>query len=761
MAAQIPANYILTRPAKLDGDAVVTYPYDTEHRRIERYYTTPRAADGSHPTTFLANDAAPYATAVLTDRSILGGDAQDVFVYEVYEDLPGPEVQTSRIDLEDGATINEIRQTVLASPSNVASTGGPTNIRYESRNGSALVAIKITTTTDLSAVVRSLPARVNLRLPRVMAGVAVSYSPQKGTGDDVSRGLWSGTGFPKHDSASASASNSLSVMAEVFVPIRDNSDAGENFPATVKQIFLGGAITEEAVLARLTAVYEVVVTGAVGAVAAYRGNAANVNGVIWFSGGSYSGRTWVSNGYEIKWAAGVWTLGTAAGILAGNFWTRTADATSWLGTNYAPHGSASGTGTVAVGRTVLPMPNWGTQEVNLVTKGASVSVKSNAAGSEELNALGGGSLSLTSGISVSVGGTQGRVRVEPTLHGAITIANPIYTDSVNATATAGLSGLISSGINSGFPTGTNPLGNTQFATAYVKFTAAPAASTPSAKVISANSAVSKTISSNTIANPTVVTTSTAHGFLDGDMVTITGSNSTPVIDGALQAITYISATTFSLAVNVTGAGTAGTVKGPTVVTTSTAHGLLSGQVVTIAGSNSTPTINGLRAVKVLTPTTFTVPVIVTSGGTAGSVQGPAIASGVIIPATDPPDVPQSGPYLILPYESSNKDPQFAQINCVVVDMSLFPFAPQLLSYSAPEATYFQWIAITQNQPWYLGGAPTSYAISPSIPAGLAFNTTTGIITGTPSAGQVATSYTVTATNGQGSTSTVITIAISI
>jgi len=68
----------------------------------------------------------------------------------------------------------------------------------------------------------------------------------------------------------------------------------------------------------------------------------------------------------------------------------------------------------------------------------------------------------------------------------------------------------------------------------------------------------KTISGNTIANPTVVTTSAPHGLETGDHVTISGSNSTPTLNGS-RVVTVISATTFSVPVNVTVAGTAGTV----------------------------------------------------------------------------------------------------------------------------------------------------------------------------------------------------------
>jgi hypothetical protein len=64
------------------------------------------------------------------------------------------------------------------------------------------------------------------------------------------------------------------------------------------------------------------------------------------------------------------------------------------------------------------------------------------------------------------------------------------------------------------------------------------------------------ISSNTLANPTVVTTATAHGLTTGDLVQIFGSNSTPSINGE-RAVTVISPTTFSVAVNVTVAGTTG------------------------------------------------------------------------------------------------------------------------------------------------------------------------------------------------------------
>jgi len=64
------------------------------------------------------------------------------------------------------------------------------------------------------------------------------------------------------------------------------------------------------------------------------------------------------------------------------------------------------------------------------------------------------------------------------------------------------------------------------------------------------------ITSNTMANPTVITTPAAHGLTTGDIIQVFDSNSTPTIDGE-RTVTVISPTTFSVAVNVTIAGTAG------------------------------------------------------------------------------------------------------------------------------------------------------------------------------------------------------------
>jgi Putative Ig domain len=58
------------------------------------------------------------------------------------------------------------------------------------------------------------------------------------------------------------------------------------------------------------------------------------------------------------------------------------------------------------------------------------------------------------------------------------------------------------------------------------------------------------------------------------------------------------------------------------------------------------------------------------------------------------------------------------------------------------------------------GTVTSYSISPALPAGLQLNAATGVISGTPTELSLATNYTITATNSSGSTTFVVSIAVS-
>jgi hypothetical protein len=58
-----------------------------------------------------------------------------------------------------------------------------------------------------------------------------------------------------------------------------------------------------------------------------------------------------------------------------------------------------------------------------------------------------------------------------------------------------------------------------------------------------------------------------------------------------------------------------------------------------------------------------------------------------------------------------------------------------------------------------GGAIASYSISPAAPTGLTFNTTTGLLTGTPTVVAPSTAYTITATNATSSTTQTFTLTV--
>jgi DNA-binding beta-propeller fold protein YncE len=85
--------------------------------------------------------------------------------------------------------------------------------------------------------------------------------------------------------------------------------------------------------------------------------------------------------------------------------------------------------------------------------------------------------------------------------------------------------------------------------------------------------------------------------------------------------------------------------------------------------------------------------------------------------------------------------------------------PSSFSYAAGKATYVVNTPITENDPSNKGGAVTSYSVSPALPAGLSLSTTTGVISGTPTALSPSTKYTVTAVNTGGNATAVVSIAV--
>ena len=85
--------------------------------------------------------------------------------------------------------------------------------------------------------------------------------------------------------------------------------------------------------------------------------------------------------------------------------------------------------------------------------------------------------------------------------------------------------------------------------------------------------------------------------------------------------------------------------------------------------------------------------------------------------------------------------------------------PSGLSYTPSSASGTVGAAIGSLTPT-VTGTVAAYSVSPALPAGLSISTSTGVISGTPSAVSASATYTVTATNGTGSTTATVTIEVS-
>ena len=94
----------------------------------------------------------------------------------------------------------------------------------------------------------------------------------------------------------------------------------------------------------------------------------------------------------------------------------------------------------------------------------------------------------------------------------------------------------------------------------------------------------------------------------------------------------------------------------------------------------------------------------------------------------------------------------------VINLAVVPTAPNI-SHEPTTYSLYKDVAASTIAPRNAGSPATSWTISPTLPAGLAFNPTNGNISGTPTASSTAANYTITATNSTGSDTSVISIGV--
>lgn len=95
----------------------------------------------------------------------------------------------------------------------------------------------------------------------------------------------------------------------------------------------------------------------------------------------------------------------------------------------------------------------------------------------------------------------------------------------------------------------------------------------------------------------------------------------------------------------------------------------------------------------------------------------------------------------------------------IVSITVNPAPPSSLSYGASAFTFTANVAAQTLTPTAEGGVVAAWSIDPSLPAGLNFDTTNGVISGTPTSASAPASYVVTAQNAGGKATLTLTIEV--
>jgi DNA-binding beta-propeller fold protein YncE len=162
---------------------------------------------------------------------------------------------------------------------------------------------------------------------------------------------------------------------------------------------------------------------------------------------------------------------------------------------------------------------------------------------------------------------------------------------------------------------------------------------------------------------------------------------------------------------------------------------------------------------------YTKGVAIAADGPAGSDTAAAYSVSPVLPAGlnlnsstglltgTPTVVSASSSYTVTAARASGS--ASVTLNITVNDQK-----PTALMYAAGKSNYVVKMPITANTPSNSGGTVANYVVSPALPVGLNFSTTTGVISGTPTIVTASTGYTVTGSNTGGNATANVIIAVS-
>ncbi len=197
--------------------------------------------------------------------------------------------------------------------------------------------------------------------------------------------------------------------------------------------------------------------------------------------------------------------------------------------------------------------------------------------------------------------------------------------------------------------------------------------------------------------------------------------------------------------------------------TATNSGGTNDATVTITVNAAAPMISASMPTLIATQAVAITPITITNTGGPVTSYGidPDLPAGLLIDASDgsisgiPAMASNAQAYTITATNTVGGNSSMATITITITVIAAVPNITIIPS----TLTATQFVAITPTTIRSIGGAATSYSISPPIANGLSFNTNTGSISGTPTMAADAVTYTITAENTGGMDDATITITV--